>query len=549
MTLVVARQLMPRLLEAVAKACSPEVFLLTVIALCLGTAYLTALAGVSVSLGAFLAGLVVSESRHSTHALGEVLPLQVLFSAVFFLSVGTLLDVRFLAEEPLLVLGTIALVLVVKTVTTTVAARAVGVPLATALSVGLLLAQVGEFAFVLQRIGADEGLTPADLGPRGSQAFLAATVVLLVASPVLAAAGRRTETGMGRRAVRRPSAAAPPAPVGEQAGHVLVSGWGSGARAVVDVLRAEDHGVLVTLNPDGASEAEVMGMQVVLGDSTKEHVLREAGVTTARLVVVADDEPEQAARIVLAVRRLAPAARIVVRTRERGRPGRPRRGGCGPRRHGGARGPEGARGGGDRRPAARATAGPYGRRHQPGRRLPARPGVGLRARGGGPAGRADRPGLRRVLRHRRDAGSTCGSARPAVTSAAATPRRAGTRRRTPPTTSTRSWCPSSRGTTGAGATSTARCSHPTASGGPPRPEAGQPRSVCSSPRRDRLPAARSRSARVSSWSAGGMGAPAVRVAFPGGPTTLACRSHPVLRSRRCSRTAVDDAGGRAAVGS
>ena len=83
-TLVVARRVMPPVLEAVARACSPEVFLLSVIALCLGTAYLTALAGVSVSLGAFLAGLVVSESRHSAHALGEVLPLQILFSATFY---------------------------------------------------------------------------------------------------------------------------------------------------------------------------------------------------------------------------------------------------------------------------------------------------------------------------------------------------------------------------------------------------------------------------------------------------------------------------------
>ncbi|MCW2614217.1 MAG: kefC [Frankiales bacterium] len=137
---------MPPVLEAVARACSPEVFLLSVMALCLGTAYLTALAGVSVSLGAFLAGLVVSESRHSAHALGEVLPLQILFSATFFLSIGTLLDVRFLVEEPLLVLGAVALVLVVKVVSTGAAAAVAGVGAATAASTAFLLAQVGEFA-------------------------------------------------------------------------------------------------------------------------------------------------------------------------------------------------------------------------------------------------------------------------------------------------------------------------------------------------------------------------------------------------------------------
>ena len=90
--LLVARRLMPPLLERVARTCSPELFLLTVIAICFGTAWLTSVAGVSLSLGAFLAGLLVSESRFSHHAFGEIMPLQILFSAVFFVSVGMLLD-------------------------------------------------------------------------------------------------------------------------------------------------------------------------------------------------------------------------------------------------------------------------------------------------------------------------------------------------------------------------------------------------------------------------------------------------------------------------
>ena len=308
-TLVVARRVMPRVLEAVARACSPEVFLLSVIALCLGTAYLTALAGVSVSLGAFLAGLVVSESRHSAHALGEVLPLQIIFSAVFFLSVGTLLDVGFLVEEPLLVLAAVALVVVVKVVTTGIAARVVGLPLATSASVALLLAQVGEFAFVLERAGAAEGLSVAGLGERGGQAFLAATVVLLVATPALAALGRR----VAATAPRRPTGA-PAAPSAAPRGtSVLVSGWGAAARDVTAELLAAGVPVTVTtLNPDGAAEAERAGLHVVRGDSTKVHVLREAGVDGAQVVVVADDEPEHAGRIAGVVRTVAPHAHVVV---------------------------------------------------------------------------------------------------------------------------------------------------------------------------------------------------------------------------------------------
>ena len=311
-TLVVARRVMPPVLEAVARACSPEVFLLSVIALCLGTAYATALAGVSVSLGAFLAGLVVSESRHSAHALGEVLPLQILFSATFFLSIGTLLDVRFLLEEPLLVLAAVALVLVVKSVTTSGAVLATGLGAATAASAALLLAQVGEFAFVLERLGREEGLTPAGLGEDGSQAFIAATVLLLVATPGLAAGGRAIAVRLGRRA---PVAVA----TAEQdelepaAGHVVLSGWGSAARHLAAELTGSGVEVVVmTLNPDGAAEAEDAGLRVVRGDSTKAPVLEAAGAASARAVVVGDDEPEQAARIAAVLATAAPRAQVVV---------------------------------------------------------------------------------------------------------------------------------------------------------------------------------------------------------------------------------------------
>lgn len=312
-TLVVARRVMPPVLEAVARACSPEVFLLSVVALCLGTAYLTALAGVSVSLGAFLAGLVVSESRHSAHALGEVLPLQILFSATFFLSVGTLLDVRFLVEEPLLVLAAVALVLVVKTVSTLAATVVTGVGLATAASASLLLAQVGEFAFVLERLGREQGLTPAGLGEDGSQSFIAATVLLLVATPGLAAGGRRLSSAVSARRTRQASGSLVPSAPTPTGGHVLVSGWGGAARHLTaELTGAGVEVVVVTLSPDGAAEAELAGVQVVRGDSTRASVLETAGARRARVVVIGDDEPEQAARIAGVVAQVAPQARLVV---------------------------------------------------------------------------------------------------------------------------------------------------------------------------------------------------------------------------------------------
>ncbi|MGB3616490.1 MAG: cation:proton antiporter, partial [Catalinimonas sp.] len=116
--LVIARRFLPPLLEHVARACSSELFLLVIVAICFGTAYLVGLAGVSISLGAFLAGLLVSQSRFAEHALSEILPLQILFSATFFVSVGLLLDVHFMITHLPMVLGLIAVVLVIKLATT-----------------------------------------------------------------------------------------------------------------------------------------------------------------------------------------------------------------------------------------------------------------------------------------------------------------------------------------------------------------------------------------------------------------------------------------------
>jgi CPA2 family monovalent cation:H+ antiporter-2 len=142
--LVAARKIMPRILEAVARTCSQEIFLLSVVGICFGTAFLTSLAGVSLSLGAFLAGLVVSESRYSQLAFAEILPLQILFSACFFVSVGLLFDATFLLHQPLLVLGVVLAVFVVKLLTTGTGLLALGYGAGTAVSAAVLLGQVGD---------------------------------------------------------------------------------------------------------------------------------------------------------------------------------------------------------------------------------------------------------------------------------------------------------------------------------------------------------------------------------------------------------------------
>ncbi len=324
LVLVVARWVMPRLLEVVARACSPEVFLLTVIAICFGTAFLTSLAEVSLSLGAFLAGMVVSESRHSEHALGEILPLQILFSATFFVSVGMLLDLGFLMRNLPMVLAGIAGVALVKMVATAVSAAVLRVRPAVVAGLSLLLVQVGEFSFVLERVGRDAGLSPAGLGDDGVQAFIAATVLLMVATPWLGSAGGRWGAALERRAARRAKAAAKaarpasPAPADDgMRDHVVISGYGPAARTLAaDLAAAGTPFIITTLNPDGAAEAEEAGHRVLRGDSTKQHILERAGVRAAKVVVIPEDDAETAQRIAAVMRAAAPDATIVVRVDE-----------------------------------------------------------------------------------------------------------------------------------------------------------------------------------------------------------------------------------------
>jgi CPA2 family monovalent cation:H+ antiporter-2 len=185
------RWFIPRALDKVAENSSDEVFLLSVAAFALIVAYAASALGLTDSLGAFIAGLVISSSRHRDRALRYVTPFQMLFSAVFFASIGMLLDIRFVIDNWLLVLGLAAGTVVIKIIGVGVAAKAFRRPWPVVAGSALLLAQVGEFSFVLEQSGRPLGLSPAGVGADGSQAFIATAVLLFVLTPLLDAAGRK----------------------------------------------------------------------------------------------------------------------------------------------------------------------------------------------------------------------------------------------------------------------------------------------------------------------------------------------------------------------
>ena len=318
LVLVAARRVMPKVLEGVARTCSQEIFVLSVIAICFGTAFLTSLAGVSLSLGAFLAGLVISESRFSQMAFGEILPLQIIFSATFFVSVGLLLDLGFLIANPLPVLAIIGGVMLVKMLATGLSLKLLGYASGTTAFTGLMLAQVGEFSFVLERAGRAVGLYPGGVVDGGPQAFIAATVALMIATPFLTDLGER----LLRRRTVRPEQGASSASADEPDAltklreHVVIAGYGEAGRTLARTLHAHRIPYLiVTLSPEGAREAESAGLHVLSGNYARRHELSLAGTRQARMLVVADDDLETTRRVVMSARALNPELLIVARTR------------------------------------------------------------------------------------------------------------------------------------------------------------------------------------------------------------------------------------------
>ena len=153
-----ARYVVPLILSQVLRTRSREVFLLSVLAICLGVVWLTSRFGVSLALGAFLAGLIVSESESSHDALGHITPFRDVFTSFFFVSVGMLLDFQALIEKPLLIAGLTISALVAKSVIAGGVTWILGYPLRTAILAGLTLSQVGEFAFILSNTGVEHGL-------------------------------------------------------------------------------------------------------------------------------------------------------------------------------------------------------------------------------------------------------------------------------------------------------------------------------------------------------------------------------------------------------
>jgi CPA2 family monovalent cation:H+ antiporter-2 len=308
--LLIAARIVPPLLTRVARTRNQELFLLVALAIGLGTAAVTQAIGLSLALGAFLAGLLISTSDFAHETLARLLPLRDTFGAFFFVTIGALIDPAYLVAYVPLLLTILGLVVIGKLVVRTAVVWAFGESLWTALVTGIGLAQIGEFSFVLVQAARQDGL----IGVEVYQATLAASLLSIVLNAVLLQTVPRFIGTL--RAASQPVEGAPP--TRELEGHVILCGFGRVGSAVAEAL--ETFGVryvAVDNDPDLVRDLRGRGIHSLFGNAGNRRLLQRAGAEHAALGVVALPEAEQVRSAVEQLRSLNPAMPILARSHER----------------------------------------------------------------------------------------------------------------------------------------------------------------------------------------------------------------------------------------
>lgn len=309
--LIAAQWLVPKAFEKIVRLRSREVFVGFVIVVCMGTAWITSKFGLSLALGSFLAGLVLSESEYSHQIVADILPFRDIFNSVFFISVGMLLSPLELWHRIYIVLPLLVVLIVGKVVLTAVAAMSLGTSLRIALISGLGLAQIGEFSFIVAKVGVKNELLNAE----SYQIFLGLSILSMVATPFLIkiapVLGYWVESKLKLKPrggeVSRPEALS---------GHVVIAGYGLNGKNLSIVLKRTGIPYLVLdFNPDQVAHARRQGEPIHYGDCTQREVLQALNIESARIFVVAISDAAASRRAVAIARELNPNIEIIVRTR------------------------------------------------------------------------------------------------------------------------------------------------------------------------------------------------------------------------------------------
>lgn len=307
--------IIPRLLRVLARTESRELFLLCIVALCLGIALLTEQLGLSIEMGAFVAGLMISEVEYSDQTLTYVEPLRDIFASLFFAAIGMLIDPLFLWNNLELILGLVTLVFIGKFLIVTPLVRLFGYPLKTAVIAGLGLAQIGEFSFVL----ASEGQALGLVSRRVYLLILGTTAVTLVVTPfvmrlipqlfVWAEAVPWLKSWL--EGSNLPLEVSEKLPLNQ---HIVISGYGKIGRNIVRMLTEHSYSVLVIDQSERCiQELREAGIPYIYGNAASLHVLEKAGVMTAKGMAIALPDPMSTRLCLKRALELSPDLDIVVR--------------------------------------------------------------------------------------------------------------------------------------------------------------------------------------------------------------------------------------------
>ncbi|MBI1208834.1 MAG: potassium transporter KefB [Azospirillum sp.] len=310
--IVVAGRVVVRpVLRMVAEARQPELFTTVTLLVVLGVGWMTERAGLSMALGAFLAGLLIAETEYRHQVEADVEPFRGVLLALFFMSVGMSINLGLIFGQIPLVLALVGVVVAIKSGILALLCRLFGFPVGVSAQVGLELAQGGEFAFVVFVLAIQHHVLPGITG----QLALALVALTMALTPALSAAGRRVAARLkppplpGIEAITRES--------GDLKNHVVIAGFGRVGQTLARLLEAHKQPyIALDLEPLRVAEGRARGLPVYYGDASRAEVLRAAGSARARAAVVTLDHPEAAQRAVLALRGAWPELPVLVRARD-----------------------------------------------------------------------------------------------------------------------------------------------------------------------------------------------------------------------------------------
>ncbi|MEK6599905.1 MAG: cation:proton antiporter [Deltaproteobacteria bacterium] len=312
--LTAAYILVPRILYQVVKLRNREIFIITALFLCLGIAWLTSRVGLSLAIGAFIAGLVISESEYSHQIVAEVLPFRDVFSSLFFISIGMLLEFNYFLYHLPYIFPMACAIIILKILVIIGIGQILRYPLRLAIIVGIGLSNIGEFSFVLMKAGEEYGLLSKDM----YQTFIAASILTMLAIPLLFEKSQRIALQLAHIFGAKEMSSAETAPKG-LSNHVIIAGYGLNGQNTANVLKATGiEYIILDMNTDRISKAKKKGHRALFGDISHPEILKKAAVKRARVIVFAVSDPVATRMALKAAKDINPSVHAIARTRYTG---------------------------------------------------------------------------------------------------------------------------------------------------------------------------------------------------------------------------------------